>query len=201
MVLTKQQKIKYYRNRHLVEKIVRNYARRKQLLLFGGKAINLNVKEFLKSHTSDYDFLHKNPRKMALELEKILDKFFEGNYFRIMKGKHKGTFKVKSNVTNKTIADISKQIQKKIPTKNIRGLKVATAGHLKSRIRKTLKNPEASYRHEKEAENLQRLRLSENNKNTNKTPNGFGLPALKKWSTALPMTSKKQKKGGNISLW
>lgn len=201
MVLTRQQKIKYYKNRHLVEQIVRDYARRKQLILFGGKAINLNVKKFLNTYSADFDFLHENPKKIILALEKKLDRYFEGNYFKVMKGKHEGTYKLKSNVTKRTIADITKQ-KEEIETRNIKGLKVATAKHLRKRIRKTLKNPANAYRFDRERENLQRLNLSENNNHQKQSNNlqDFVYKGFVNARSKLPMNSNKGKKE-QISLW
>ena len=59
---------------------------------------------------------------MIKEVEKKLDNKFKGNFFFTKRAKHKDTYKIKNNVTEKTIADFTKP-KNKIPyieRKNIR---------------------------------------------------------------------------------
>jgi len=131
------------------------------LTLYGAQAINMQLPKYLQKHTEDYDiYADKDPKKEALELEKLLDKRYGDNYFSVKPAKHEGTFKVISNVTFSTIADITLK-DSAIPTKKVAGIKVISLDYHVWETKKRIKIEEAKYRREKDKETLQRIEVYE----------------------------------------
>ena len=89
-----------------------------------------------------------------------MDKRFGGDFFRTESAKFTGTVKVKSNVTEQTIADYTKP-KRKIPNTKRRGIKYANFKHFKRRINESLKDPTNKFRHDKDRETLRRIKLTE----------------------------------------
>lgn len=160
MKLTPEQKLNYYKNKELAGSLILQDASEDQHIIHGARAINVQVPVPLRKHTEDYDVYTKKAKQQAIEMEKKLDKEFGGDYFRVEKAKHKNTWKVKSNVTNKTVADYTGQ-GKKPSYKNILGTRYATLKAMKRKIHKTLKDEAKEFRHDKDRETLQRIKLSE----------------------------------------
>jgi len=93
-------------------------------------------------------------------MEKKLDKKFGGDFFRVEPALHKNTYKVKSNVTNSTVADYTGQ-GKKPKANQILGTKYAKLSAMKRKLLKTLRDEAKEFRHDKDRETLQRIRLQE----------------------------------------
>jgi hypothetical protein len=160
MTLTAKQKLKYYSNPELAKQLILQDAAKDEHIVFGAQASNAQLPSHLKKHTEDFDIFTKKSKKEAEEMEKKLDKAYGGDYFRVQPAKHKGTYKVKSNVTNRTVADYTSQ-GKKPRTKNILGVKYATLSSIKRKISKTLRDEKQEFRHDKDRETLQRIKLHE----------------------------------------
>ena len=160
MALTPQQKLKYYKNKELVKQIILQDASEDGHIVFGARASNIQLPPHLKKHTEDFDIFTKKSKQEAEETEKKLDKAYGGDYFRVQEAKHKGTYKVKSNVTGRTVADYTSQ-GKKPNFKKILGVKYATLNSIKRKIGKTLRDEAQSFRHDKDRETLQRIKLHE----------------------------------------
>jgi len=160
MTLTDKQKLKYYQDKGIVPNLILQDASEDKHIIHGARAINAQVSVPLRKHTEDYDIYTKKAKKEALEMEKKLDKKFGGDYFRTEQAKHKNTWKVKSNVTNKTVVDYTGQ-GKKPTSKNILGNRYATLKAIKSKIHKTLRDEAQEFRHDKDRETLQRIKLHE----------------------------------------
>jgi hypothetical protein len=158
MSLTNYQRLKGYRGKKKANFIVLNDAKKEKHILHGNRAINKQLPNPLRTPTLDYDLFADNPKASALQVEKKLDKAFKGDFYAVKSGKHKGTFRVISNVTNQEIADYTKP-SKKISYKIIDGLKVADLNYFRKHILQTLKDPEAKFRHPKDRETLQRINL------------------------------------------
>ncbi len=160
MGLTAKQKLEYYGNPELAGKIILQDAAEDGHVVFGAQASNAQLPPHLRKHTEDFDIFTKKSKKEAEETEKKLDKAYGGDFFRVEVARHKGTHKVKSNVTNRTVADYTSQ-GKKPNTKKILGVKYATLKSIKRKIGKTLRDEAKEFRHDKDRETLQRIKLHE----------------------------------------
>jgi len=160
MSLTAEQKKNYYRRKKVVDHLVKLDAQKDGHVIYGAQAINAQLPGYLHKQTEDYDIYAKNPKKEAKQMEKKLDKAFGGDYFESKPAEHTGTWKVKSKVTKRGIVDYTKPT-KKIKSKIVYGNKYETLKSIKKHIKKTLKDESAAFRHDKDFEALQRIKLSE----------------------------------------
>lgn len=159
-MLTEQQKLKYYKNKALAKEIILQDASVDKHVIYGEQAVKAHLPSHLHRYTEDYDIFAKNPKAEAKQMEKKLDKIYGGNYFRTKKGAHKGTHKVISNVTNKTVVDYTKE-PKKLNSVQIGGNLFVGINAIKKQLKKTLKDEASSFRHDKDFETLQRIKLGE----------------------------------------
>jgi len=164
MGLTAKEKLKYYGNKELAKQLILQDAQEDGHVVFGAQASNIQLSPSLRKTTEDVDIFTKKSKKEAEQMEKKLDKAYGGDYFRVEQAKHKGTYKVRSNVTNRTVADYTSQ-GKKPATKKILGVKYATLDSIKRKIGKTLKDEASAFRHDKDRETLQRIKLQESSFN------------------------------------
>ena len=160
-MLNKEQKLKYYKNKELAEGILKGELARNNQIVYGARASNIHLPSYLQKHTEDYDVLTKKPESSARELINKLNKEYGGEYFRLEQAKHKGTYKVISNVTNKTVADFTRAYRHP-ETKEHLGINYATPKSIKRALIKSLKNPDAEFRRDKDLDTLQRIKLGIN---------------------------------------
>jgi len=165
--LTLKQKEKFFKNQEKVGTVVISHIKKRGLILFGQKAINRQLPKDLRKDTEDYDIFSPTPEKSAKRIEMKLDKKFKGNYFVVKPALHGGTYKVKSIIGDKGIADVSK-LDRKVPTVTRKGVKVATLQFQKEQIRKSLKDKHSAFRHAKDKEVRARIQLAELRKKKNK---------------------------------
>jgi len=163
MVLTRQQKIAFYRNRNKIDKTVLQEIRKRKLILFGARSLNRQLPKFLQKETKDFDIIvtDRNPKVVAKELERKLDKKFKGNLFIVEKGKAKGVFKVKRVLGKEGVIDVVKS-DKKVPFVKRKNVRVSTLAFEKAKIKESLANPKAKFRHDKDRERRERIRIFEN---------------------------------------
>lgn len=160
MKLTDAQKLAYYKNKELAKQLILQDAAEDGHVVYGATASNVQLNPALRKPTEDVDVMVKNSKKEAIEMEKKLDKKYGGDFFRVEKAIFPLTYKVKSNVTNKTVVDYTKK--RRFPkTKNILGVKYANLPSIKRTIRKTLRDEKQKFRWEKDKETLQRIKLQE----------------------------------------
>ncbi len=163
MALSDRQRLKFYRDKgrdNKIKKIILKNVRNKQHIVHGARALNEFFPPFLDRPTEDYDVFSSTPRKTAEKVEKRLDKRFGGDFFRTEPAQFPGTVKVKSNVTERTVADYTKPKREISHTKR-RGIKYANFTHFKRRIKESLANPKNRFRHDKDRETLRRIKLTE----------------------------------------
>ena len=141
----------------------------KHEIIHGQQAVNAQISHHLHKQTTDYDIFTRTPKKDARETERALDKRFGFDAFKVEEGKHSGTWKVKSKVNGETYADYTKP-EKKIKTSNKFGKTYASLDYFKKHIKKTLRDPEAKFRHPKDKDTYNRIRIHENK---------FSFPKLK----------------------
>jgi len=159
-MITQKEKLEYYRNRRKIDEIILRNVKRKKHIIYGARAVNQQVKKPLRKTTVDYDIYSKTPKKTAERVERKLDKKFGGNYFKVEEAQHKGTYKLKSNVDKIGYADYTK-LKKEIKTIKRDGIKYAHINHQLSQIKKSLVDKESKFRHEKDKETRQRIKLNE----------------------------------------
>lgn len=165
MALTNIQKIEYYRKKELIKQVVLDRLRKSGNILTGGKAVNRQISKEFQKATQDYDILVKknkiSPQQAARILERELDKRFNGNYFETKQGIYPGVKKVISRVTGEEVADYVKP--KQVPTfkRDIDGVNVVTLNYLKKKFKESLADISSEWRHKKDKESLQRIKLQE----------------------------------------
>ena len=144
-----------------IERVVLQEVRQDpNLVLYGARSVNMQLPKHLQTHTEDFDIVtDSKARSEAVEIEQALDKRYGGNYFKVEEAKHKGTYKVVSIVTGRTIADVTLD-KSHIPYKVISGVKVATLDHQVGKIRESLSTTDNQFRHKKDLETLQRILLN-----------------------------------------
>ena len=162
MVLTRKQKISFYRNKRKVAEVIIDHVKKKRHILFGARSLNAHFPKFLDKPTVDYDILVEkgNPKKVATRLEKKLDKKFKGNFFIVEKAVHPGTYKVKRILGKEGIIDVSKAGEK-IPTDKIKGVRYSKLSFEKGKVKQSLRDPQSKFRHDKDRERLERIRIFE----------------------------------------
>jgi hypothetical protein len=163
MTLTRKQKIAFYRNKKRIDNAVLKEIKKRKLILFGARSLNRQLPAFLRKETKDYDVIvtKRNPKTVAKELEKKLDKKFRGNLFVVEKGKAEGVYKVKQVLGKEGIIDVVR-VKEKVPFVKRKGVRVSTLDYEKSKIKESLANPKAKFRHDKDRERRGRIRIGQN---------------------------------------
>lgn len=153
----------FKRNKNLVNRFTRNFlAKNKVGIVHGTRATNAQLPSAVKRKTLDWDVFVKNPKKRARQLEKLLDRRFKGDFFRVSKGLGSpGTkvFKIRSNITDEGFVDFA-TTNRKVPSKFIRGVRFATLKDQEERARINIKKPELKFRRAKDLDLLRRIKLS-----------------------------------------
>ena len=128
------------------------------LIVHGGKAINALLPKWLDKATMDWDIFSSTPRATARKIEQLLDEQYNGNYFTVKPAKHEGTFRIISRVTERVVADITLP-EREITYRNIKGVNYATLDYHVEQIKRVLADPAIAFRHTKDKETLQRIRI------------------------------------------
>ena len=147
-------------NKRLVEQIILARAAEKDEVVYGARAINAQLPDYLAKHTEDYDVYSKYPSKAAKGTAKELNDRFGDKIFYAKKGKNETTWKVKSKIDKSTVVDYTRPT-KEIPTVNKFGVKYASIDYLKKRIKKQLRVPENKFRRPKDKSALTRINAFE----------------------------------------
>jgi hypothetical protein len=159
-MLKDDDKLKYYKKQAIIDNLIKQKVKKRQYVVYGARALNAYFPPYLDRHTEDWDIYSPNPRISANRLEKKLDNHFGGDFFYVKRAEHPGTYKVKSRVTERGVADYTKP-ENKIPHKTIGGIKYIGLNYVKKHIKKTLQDPSAKFRWDKDKEALQRIKLYE----------------------------------------
>lgn len=153
-------RIYYLSSPELTDAVIKKFLTdNEKATLHGGKAINAFLPTHLDRLTEDWDVIvSDNPKAVAEQLEGQLDARYEGNFFKVLPSRHKGTYRIISIVTQRPIADIS-VAEGPIPSEMLDGINVATLDHHVSRIKETLADPNKKFRWRKDRETLQRINI------------------------------------------
>lgn len=157
--ITLKQTEKFHRKKKSIRKIVLSKTDPHEVI-YGAVAINKRLPLFLRVPTSDIDILTPTPKNDALEVEHALDRRFGGNFFEISPAVHPDTVRVRSRVDGEVYADYTFS-KKKPPHDRIKGKNYVKVPYIKRLIKKTLRDPESKFRHKKDRDALNRIKLSE----------------------------------------
>lgn len=191
MVLTRKQKISFYKNKRKIAEVIIDHVKKKKHIIFGARSLNAHFPKFLDKPTVDYDIIVEkgNPKKTARRLEKKLDKRFGGNFFLVEKARHPGTYKVKRVLGKEGIIDISKA-KEKVPTDKIRGVRYSKLSFERKKVRQSLRDPQSKFRHDKDRERLERIKIFESLKKKRIKRQVRKRPTIKRNITTFPINFK-----------
>lgn len=144
-------------------------SRNQQMIVFGAKAVNAHLPEWLEKETKDWDILApKNAKGEAEELASKLNERYGGDYFSVEPAIHEGTFRVRSRVTGTVVADISIK-NRDIDFTRRKGVNYATQDFLEEEATNNLSDPAKEFRHNKERDTLQRIAIAKTIKKRQKS--------------------------------
>lgn len=152
---------KYYKRKHLIAPIIRNYLRKEKKVLYGARALNEHMPPHLDRHTIDFDVYAKKPKLDALKVEKQLDKELGGNYFYVKPAVHKGTWKVVDSISEEGVADFTRVRRKPKHLTTLDGINYARLKDLKRRLKLILKKKRFEHRWKRAREALKRIKVYE----------------------------------------
>ena len=154
---TIEQVERFHRLKHRIAQLVLRTIKNKEVI-YGERALEIRLPEFLKRPTRDYDVYSHTPEKDAIEAEKLLDKEFGGDYFYVTPALHPGTFKVKSRINEETYADFTKP-EEKIPYDVIQGKNYVQIKKIVENFKRNLKDKEKEFRHGQDRDTLNRIKI------------------------------------------
>ncbi len=147
--------------------VIEKFIRRTDNIIYGARAMNVQVAPGLQRMTFDYDLYSKKPRVHATLLEQRMDKIAGGDFFYMKEAMHKGTFKVMDKGRDRRmgtkddfgIADFTRP-NRKIRTIRVQGIRYASLSERKKDIKISLSNPLFAFRHEKDKMDRFRIKVS-----------------------------------------
>jgi len=149
----------YYKRKGELEKVVTLKLINSDEVVYGARAVNKQLPSYLRRHTEDWDIATPDdPQQVAREIEQSLDKRYGGNFFKIEPAQHKGTYKVISNITGSGVVDVT-VMENKIDHRRIGKINYATLDYQLSRIKASLSDSKAKFRHKKDVDTRQRIKI------------------------------------------
>ena len=147
-----------------VNRIILNMAKKRKQIIYGARSIQAQNNLFARD-TKDYDIFERNPKKIAKIVQRELDHAMGFDYYFSKPAEHKGTWKVKgkgrdlkaNTKDDESIADYTKP-DKKVPYVTIRGIRYRILKEELRRKRATVQDPEFKFRHEKDKDDINRIR-------------------------------------------
>lgn len=137
-----------------VRTVVLDKAQKDKQIIYGARAYNAQAPDNLKKKTTDYDILTNNPRKSAKEVAETLTRR-TGRPTEVIKGVHKGTYRVKLN--GEVVADYT-QSKGKIGTKKSWGNEYRSLKSIKRNATRLSNNPKLEYRRDKDLDTLSKIK-------------------------------------------
>ena len=134
-----------------------NLVVKKRQVIYGQQAANYFLPEHLRKETKDFDILTSKPEVSAKELVKQLNKKY-GDRFESVPARYSKTFKVKDKQTGNTVADYTKTTKKPNSYNDV-GVRYADLNYAEKKIKKILKDESSKFRHDKDLDTLNRIRL------------------------------------------
>lgn len=147
----------YIRDKVTIRNIILAQAAKRKEVVYGAQSVNIQLPSQLRKETKDYDVLDSNSKEAADELASSLNKEYGKNEtFTVSEAVHKGTFKVKDSKGN-SIADYT-HATKKPKSVGVLGVRYAGLDYQKRNIKRSLKDPKAEFRREKDTDSLRRIK-------------------------------------------
>ena len=145
---------------------IKKFVKERKGIVHGARATNAQLPTYLDKHTDDWDmFVSSDALAAANKLESMLDARYGGNYFEVKPALHPRTYRVMSRVTNKEVVDITVP-DRSIEYETIDGIRFATLDYHVKQIKRTLEDPGARFRHARDKETLQRIRIHQKARGT-----------------------------------
>lgn len=153
-------------NEMAIKPIILGQVKKNKSIVYGAKALMVQIPLGATRQTRDYDIFSDNPRKSARQLERKLDKQFKGNYFYVKEAEHPGTFKVMDHGNDindtkddRTVADFTKQ-PRPLNLVRIDGVNYTHLNEVEKDKRRALSDPQYKFRHPKDRADLERIKFS-----------------------------------------
>lgn len=153
MNLPRIAKILENKNDLIVNEVILDKATKENQIIYGARAYNVQSPTYLKKKTIDYDILSKKPKRSALEIAETLTRRL-GKKVSVVKGTHKGTYRVK--IDNEVIADYT-QMKFKPKTKKVWGTQVRSLKSIKRNAVRLSNRKQTEFRKEKDLDTLSRI--------------------------------------------
>jgi hypothetical protein len=146
----------------LADKVIMHELKGNDEVVYGARSVNAVLPAYLRKHTEDWDiFTEDDPQVVATKIEKALDKRYGGDYFYVIPAKHEGTYKVKSRVTKRDVADVSIK-EDNITKKKVGGINYMPLDYQVGKLKAALSHEESKFRHDRDMETLQRIEIFTN---------------------------------------
>ena len=148
-------------------KIIKKHVKKRGEIIVGAQSIKKQTGIYGRP-TFDWDIISPKAKVSARLLEQKLDKHAGGNFYFTRPSKfHKGTHKVihigvdmrKNTRDDIPIVDIS-QPSRRLKTKLINGIKHSALSEEIKNKKKALADPQFAFRHQKDAEDIARIKAS-----------------------------------------
>jgi len=160
--ITVKEATKFYKKDNrgkLSDKVIMKELKGSEAVVYGARSVNAFVPAYLKKHTEDWDiYVADDAKTVAGKIEKALDKRYGSNFFSVEPAKHEGTYKVKSRVTGRTVADITIK-EDEVKHRKVGGINYTTLDFQAEKLKKALEREDAKFRHERDKETLQRINV------------------------------------------
>lgn len=148
----------------IINKIILKIAKERKQIVYGARSIEAQA-GLLSRSTNDWDIFDRNPKRSAQLLQKILDKQVGFDYYYMKPAEHKGTWKVKNkgmdSIKNteddESIADYTKP-DKKVAFIVKNGIRYRILKEELKRKVATVQDPEFEFRHEKDRNDINRIK-------------------------------------------
>ena len=150
---------RFHRKKSDIPRIIRGTIGNREVV-YGEHALKVRFPTFLERPTQDYDVYSPNPLHDAKQAERALDRHFGGDYFYVKQAQHQGTWKVIAHANEEGYADFSPKPQN-ITYDKIRGVNYVKLQVEKQNRMKSLKDPDFAWRHGKDRDALNRIKLYE----------------------------------------
>lgn len=153
----------FNRNKGVINRVVMKRLGKTKRIVHGGRAQNAQLPRHLERRpTIDWDVFAKNPEIAAARMERALDKKFRGDFFGVKEGatKELRVRKVISKISGESFVDFSVP-DRDIPWVAKRGIRYAGLKDQFERAKQNVKDPEKTFRLEKDKSLINRIRKFE----------------------------------------
>lgn len=150
-----------------VRQSILNQAKKEGNIIYGAQSIKKQIGIFSR-RTEDYDIFSKKPKRSARTTEKNLDSLYGYDAFYTKPAMHPGTWKVmdkgldekKNTEDDFGVVDYTNMPKPKPKSRNYGGVSYRDLSLEKKAKLKSIRDPEFSFRHKKDKEDLARINMA-----------------------------------------